>query len=78
MSVTITMPIDTAEDRCLSPEELLTRYVKNALRQSGCPPLQYLDVETRDGHVYLSARVPTLLLTRESPLMNRTTTHGEA
>jgi hypothetical protein len=56
--------IDTADRRCLTPEEILTRSVAAALRQSGLPPLQYLDVETRDGHVYLTARVPTLMLAR--------------
>lgn len=48
----------------VSPEEQLKRYVTEALQESGYPPLQYLEVETRDGHVYLSARVPTLFLTR--------------
>lgn len=48
----------------LSPEEQLTRCVANALKESGFPPLQYLDVKAHDGHVYLSARVPTLFLAR--------------
>ena len=48
----------------VTPEEQLTEYVSHALRCSGFPPLQYLDVELRDGHVYLSARVPELFLSR--------------
>lgn len=48
----------------VSPEEQLKRYVADALQESGYPPLQYLEVEARDGHVYLSARVPTLFLAR--------------
>lgn len=57
--------IDDATDRrCLTPEEQLMQSVTAALRQSGFPPLQYLEVEARDGHVYLTARVPTLMLAR--------------
>jgi len=58
--------VESVEGRCLSPEEQLTRCVANALQQSGYPPLQYLDVKAHDGHVYLSARVPTLFLTRRT------------
>lgn len=47
-------------------EEQLTRCISDALRQSGYPPLQFLNVESRDGHVYLSARVPELFLTRRN------------
>jgi hypothetical protein len=46
-----------------APAEQLRSYVTNALRRSGYPPLQFLDVDVRDGHVYLSARVPALFLT---------------
>lgn len=67
--------IDDATDRrCVTPEEQLMQSVTAALRQSGFPPLQYLDVETRDGHVYLSARVPTLLLDRGTSSRARTRT----
>jgi len=71
------LSVETPESHFPTPEELLTRSITTALRQAGLPPLQYLDVEDRDGHVYVSARLPTLLLTRGSLLLNRgTATEG--
>lgn len=49
-----------------SPEEQLAHSVADAVRAFGLPPLQYLEVASRDGHVYLVARVPTLFLERHS------------
>ncbi len=48
------------------PEERLADSVAAALRACGLPPLQYLEVAARDGHVYLVARVPTLFLERHT------------
>lgn len=50
-----------------APAEQLRNCVATALRRCGFPPLQFLDVDVRDGHVYLSARVPTLFLTEHPP-----------
>ena len=58
--------IESVDDRCLTPEEQLTQCVANALRRFGFPPLQYLNVEDRDGHVYLSARFPTMFLAKRT------------
>ena len=60
------MLMDLASGSTVSPEEQLKCYVADALQKCGYPPLQYFDVEARDGHVYLSARVPTLFLAKRT------------
>ncbi len=73
------MMVDTVTPKPIPPlesaaAEQLRCYVTSALRRSGYPPLQYLDVGVRDGHVYLSARVPTLFITDHVPALKMAST----
>lgn len=66
LSMNNTISEYTEQSSHQGPEERLADSVAAALRASGLPPLQYLEVSARDGHIYLVARVPALFLERHT------------